>query len=405
MTGKFHTTWGEFGGFKHPNALRYECSVMLALGSKCSIGDQLHPSGAMDMSTYGIIGAAYEEVEKKQPWCEGAEPVADIGVLSSQAVNGRQSRDDPADTGAGRVLLEGHHLFDLLDSEMEFSPYKLLILPDSIRVDNALEKRVRDYLAQGGKLLLTGQSGLRSDGSGFAFDIGALWESESEYSPDYIVPADGLRPDFVASPFVAYVRSQRVKPTSGESLGDVYDPYFNRTYEHFCSHQHAPACPEPSGYACGVHNEQIMYLAHPVFSLYRGFGAVVQREYILNCIRRLLGGAQTVRCNLPSTARVTLMRQAQHNRLVLHLLYANTVSRGGQLNLSGGTATATGFSLEVVEDLVPLRGVELELAIERKLKRATLQPQGQEIVLQRSNGSPKLTLDEFTCHQMVVLDY
>ena len=40
MTGKFHTTWGEFGGYKHPNALRYECAAMLAFGSKCSIGDQ-----------------------------------------------------------------------------------------------------------------------------------------------------------------------------------------------------------------------------------------------------------------------------------------------------------------------------------------------------------------------------
>jgi hypothetical protein len=44
MTGKFHTTWGEFGGFKRPNALRYECAAMLAFGSKCSIGDQLHPA-------------------------------------------------------------------------------------------------------------------------------------------------------------------------------------------------------------------------------------------------------------------------------------------------------------------------------------------------------------------------
>jgi len=63
MTGKFHTTWGEFGGFKHPNALRYECAAMLAQGSKCSIGDQLHPSGKMDESTYEIIGKAYAEVE------------------------------------------------------------------------------------------------------------------------------------------------------------------------------------------------------------------------------------------------------------------------------------------------------------------------------------------------------
>ncbi|MEI6422825.1 MAG: alpha-L-fucosidase, partial [Lentisphaerota bacterium] len=58
MTGKFHQFWGEFGGFKGPNALKFECLHMLSLGSKCSVGDQLHPSGRMDEDTYRIIGEA-----------------------------------------------------------------------------------------------------------------------------------------------------------------------------------------------------------------------------------------------------------------------------------------------------------------------------------------------------------
>ena len=76
MTGKFHTTWGEFGGFKHPNALQYECSAMLAYGAKCSVGDQLHPTGEMDISTYKIIGSAYEQVQTKEQWCENVENIA-----------------------------------------------------------------------------------------------------------------------------------------------------------------------------------------------------------------------------------------------------------------------------------------------------------------------------------------
>ena len=133
MTGKFHTTWGEFGGYKHPNALRYECAAMLAYGAKCSVGDQLHPSGKMDMSTYKLIGAAYAEVEAKEAWCVDACNVADIGLLSSAAVNrrGTSAGDDvPGDVGAGRVLLEGHFLFDVLDAEMDFGDYKVLVLPD-----------------------------------------------------------------------------------------------------------------------------------------------------------------------------------------------------------------------------------------------------------------------------------
>ena len=56
----------------HPNALRYECAAMLAFGSKCSVGDQLHPDGEMDATTYGIIGEAYAEVERKRK--QGARP-------------------------------------------------------------------------------------------------------------------------------------------------------------------------------------------------------------------------------------------------------------------------------------------------------------------------------------------
>ena len=49
MTGKFHTTWGEFGGFKHPNALRYEVSLAAACGASSSIGDQMPPNGRLDL--------------------------------------------------------------------------------------------------------------------------------------------------------------------------------------------------------------------------------------------------------------------------------------------------------------------------------------------------------------------
>ena len=43
MTGKFHTTWGEFGGFKHPDAIRYETASMIAYGAIPWFGDQVHP--------------------------------------------------------------------------------------------------------------------------------------------------------------------------------------------------------------------------------------------------------------------------------------------------------------------------------------------------------------------------
>ncbi|MFD2116728.1 hypothetical protein ACFSTH_20140 [Paenibacillus yanchengensis] len=118
MTGKFHTTWGEFGGYKHPNALRYEAALSIAMGAKCSIGDQLHPNGLMDDATYTLIGAAYKEVEEKEAWCDNVTAVADVAVLSIESMPQPlteeldNNRSKLADVGATRLLLEGHYLFD-----------------------------------------------------------------------------------------------------------------------------------------------------------------------------------------------------------------------------------------------------------------------------------------------------
>ncbi len=393
MTGKFHTTWGEFGGFKHPNALRYECAAMLAWGSKCSVGDQLHPSGRLDESTYQIIESAYREVEAKEPWCDNAASVADIGLVSNAAITGH--RDDDGDIGAARILLEGHYLFDVLDAGMDFSKYKVLVLPDSTQINAQLKTKLDDYLAAGGKLFLTGQSGLKKDKSGFLFRLPVRYQGESPFMPDYVLPRQDLCPSFARSPLVMYLRSQRIKvKTGGKSLGKVYDPYFNRDYRHFCSHQHTPAKPDPSGFDCGVLAGRTLYLAHPVFTMYRGMGAVAVKEYVVRALDLLLGNDKAVATNLPSTARVSLMEQPAARRYVLHVLYANTINRGGTMR-----------SLEVIEELLPLNNVEVALKLPRRIRRVTLEPQGRKVDFKVRGGRLHLKIDTFTCHQMVACGY
>ncbi|MBE2205621.1 MAG: hypothetical protein IAE94_14910 [Chthoniobacterales bacterium] len=403
MTGKFHTTWGEFGGQKHPNALRYECAAMLAFNSKCSIGDQLHPGGELDETTYRSIGAAYREVALKEPWCAEAVPVSDIGVLSQESESGSHRQSAP-DEGAARALLEGHFLFEILDREMDFSRFKLLILPDTVRMDGPLKARLDGYLAQGGRLLLTGESGLWKERANFAFEIGADYFGPSEFSPDFILPEASCRADFLTTPVVMYVRSQRIRVTTGESLGRIYDPYFNRDFRHFCSHQHTPFREEPSGFDCGVRKGAVTYLAHPVFTLYRMYGAVAYREYISKVIAAALGTDGTLVTNLPSTARVALNRQKSSGRHILHLLFANTISRGGTMNLSGGTVSSSGLTLEVIEELLPLRNTRVALRGMPDVRRVTLEPGGRAIAFSKSDNGVEFTIEEFTCHQMVVLE-
>jgi hypothetical protein len=405
MTGKFHTTWGEFGGYKHPNALRYECSAMMAFGAKCSVGDQLHPNGELDSSTYEIIGEAYREVASKEPWCVGAKQVFDLAVLSSEAESVTH-RESLSDEGASRVLLESHFLFGLVDRTMDFSDYKALLLPDDIRIDTALKTKIDAYLAQGGKLIVSGESGLWKDRAEFAFNLGADYEGLSPCHPpeneknrghDYVLPVPGLRASFVGQPQIMYERSHRIRATEAESLGQIFDPYFNRTWEHFCSHQHAPNQPEPSGFDCGVRTGSILYFAHPVFRHYRTFGAVANREFIVRAIRAFLGDSLALATNLPSTARVALTTQPEEKRMVLHVLYAPAIQRGGAIQLLGGKG------IEVIEDLPLLTGAAITLHVPPSVTAARLVPQEVPLPLERVGDRVKLCLPDFACHQMIEL--
>jgi len=396
MTGKFHNTWGEFGGFKHPNALRYECAAMVAFGSKCSVGDQLHPNGLLDESTYDIIGEAYREVADKEPWCAHAKQIFDIAVLSSEAEN-HNHRNNHADDGAGRILLEGHFLFALVDRSMDFSQFRALLLPDDIRIDEELKQKLDTFVAEGGKLILSGKSGMWKEREEFAFHLGVTLEGESPFVPDYIAAASEFAPGFVKTPMVMSARSQRIRVSDGTSLGDIHDPYFNRTYKHFCSHQHAPNQIDPSGFHAGVIHGSTLYFAHPVFSYYRTRGAVAVRDFVIKSIKHFLGSDNRITTNLPSNGRVALTSQESENRFLLHALYAPTIKRGG------ADAEGNGSDVEVIEDLPELHNVTFEIRDLPKISSARLVPQQSDISCEQSGDTLKLTIPSFACHQMVEL--
>lgn len=402
MTGKFHTTWGEFGGYKHPNALRYECAAMLAFGAKCSIGDQLHPDGKLDPTTYATIGAAYKEVEAKEKFCDNVENVADIALLSSASTQKEPPRETHSDTGASRILLEGHFLFDVIDTNEDFSKYKMIIFPDDVYVSKELKKKTDKYLKNGGKIMLTGSSGMNEEKTEFLFDIGADYSGLSEFRPDYVLPEKEYRSSFMESPMVMYFRSARIKAKKGKSIGEIYDPYFNRNIQHFCSHQHAPNKPKASGYDAGTINGNILYVAHPVFTNYYAYGAVVYKDYLVKLIKAF-AGASSVETSMPSTARLSLMQQKKDSRYILHLLYANTISRGAQTEPGDkirGTKT-----LEVIEELMPLTVKNIAVKLPEKVTKVVSEPDGKELKFRYNRNLLEIEDQNFECHKMIVLHY
>lgn len=380
MTGKFHTSWGEFGGFKHPNALRYEVALSAAHGAKCSIGDQLSPDGHMDMSTYDLIGKAYAELEEKEPWLDNVSPVCDIAVLSNEAMNGERLPD--AEVGAGRILIEGKYQFSIVDKEVPLDGFKLLILADNIVLDDEFEKRLKDFVNKGGKILASGKSAV-SDGK-FCFDFGSEYTGESEYKPSYIRPLIDNKNE---SDFIMYTACQKIKATDGKVLAEAVVPYFNRTAEHFCSHQHTPSSGRVDG-AGIVSGKDGIYIAWNIFSDYAQKGEFIAKKTVMQCIDLILGDEKVLVTNLGSMGVATLLEQK--DRYIAHLLYAIPTKRGK--------------NIEIIEDIYPVNDVELAVKVKENVKRVYLAPQNTDVDFTVDNGYVKVKGIKVDCHQMVVFD-
>jgi len=382
MTGKFHGSWGEFGGIKHPNALRYECAAMLAAGARCNIGDQLHPCGMPDATTYRVIGEAFREVREKEPYCVHAVNRAEIAVISAEAcgLNG------DSDIGLSRALLESHFLFDVIRPDMDLSPYRLLIFPEGFSVDPVLKAKLSAYFSTGGKALFCGEC-IRD----LPFDVPAEIGAVNSFSPTYVLPAPEVCPDFVTTPFVVYGSNVRIVPHGAKSLGEVYEPFYNRTLEHFCSHAQTPNRLTPSGDSMGIVSGQIALLAHPLFSIYRSNGAAVLRRFLEKTVDLLLYGARIVSSDLPSVARCTVTTDEQAHRDIVHLLYAPMVKRGN--------------NTELIEDLIPLVNIRLSVRTEHPVKAVRIVPDGKTLDFTVSGGRVCFTVEQFTCHAMIALEW
>jgi hypothetical protein len=389
MTGKFHTTWGDFQSLKNRAALEFECLNMLALGAKCSVGDQLHPRGKIDAATYDLIGGVYAQVEAAEPWCTGAAPRVEIGVLTPEEFEPADGLRMPEATiGVVRMLQELHYQFDLLDSQSDFAPYKVLILAEEIQVNEALAAKLQAYLAAGGSIVANFKSGLNPAGDAFALpELGVAYKGPAPFSPDFLIPGK-LGAGLADTAYVMYLQGIEVAPLPGaEVLCAMIRPYFNRTWEHFCSHNHTPPS-GPADYPGVVRSGNCVYFMHPIFRQY-------QKNAPLWC-KRLLGNALAlllpeplIRTSAPSMTLATVNAQAAESREIVHLLHYIPERRGE--------------AFDIIEEALPLHEVAVSLLPQRVPTSVTLEPQGESLPFTLNGARVEFTVPVVLGHQMVVV--
>ncbi|MFW5980552.1 MAG: alpha-amylase family protein [Halanaerobiaceae bacterium] len=408
MTGKFHTSWGDFHSFKTKEALEYECFRMLALNAKCSIGDQLPPEGRLSEPVYDLIGSVYSEVEIKEPWCKEAEPVTQIGVLNPEEFT--EERVPAAAAGVVRILEQGSHQFNIIDTEAELSDYELLILPDNILIDEEFYLKLEKYLENGGKLIASFESGMDQNQTEIKLkQLGIKLKTEQTLTEsgklaagkdfsgnayaEYLLPGEKIGQGLPVTEHVMYKKGLEIEKEdkNTEVLAEVISSYFNRTWEHFCSHNQTPSSGKVD-YPGIVKNKNCIYFAHPIFTQYNQNAPAWCKKLILNSIDLLLEEPLLTH-NGPSTLTTTINEQKNKNRWIIHLLHYIPERKSEDI--------------DIIEDIIPLYNLEISLLIpsNKNVEKVVKVPGGKILDYETGDNRIKFRVSQISGHEMIEVSY
>lgn len=408
QTGKFHTMWGDFHSFKNKAALEFECFNMLALNAKCMIGDQLEPNGKISKPVYELIGSVYSEVEKKEPWCRGAKPVTEIGVFTPEEFYGAGVGELPPEMrGIVRMLQESAHQFDVIDTQSDFSKYKVLILPDDIPVSEETALKLKEYITNGGGVIASFESGMDREKSKFNLkELGVIIKDNAtrdiygnlvrgknypraDYA-DYIIPKGEIGRGLPETEHAMYMKGVEVEAEPGtEVLADTIVSYFDRDYLHFCSHRQTPSSGKVGGPGI-VRNGSTIYFAHPIFRQYYQNAPRWCKQLFLNALEMLLP-QPVLKHNGPSTMLAAVNDQHEENRRIVHLLHYIPERRS--------------MDIDIIEDVIPLYDVGVSIKTEKEVRAIICVPQGVSIDFTQKDGRVEFGVPEVHGHQIVSVDY
>ncbi|MDH6115382.1 phage tail protein X [Kitasatospora sp. MAP12-15] len=302
-TGRFHESWGDNAAPKPRAALHYECSQMLSLGLTRGVGDVLHPRGALSPAVYELIGSVYGHVERCEPFIDGGRVVSEVAVLVDPALG-----DNPGASGIGAVRALQHlrAQFDLLPPDSDLTGYRVVVVPESTPVDDALAVRLQQYRENGGAVLLIGPALLKNGTEPALPDLPVEGLAPAAVGESFLAceGVPGVPADF---PVISYGSRLTARAAAGaEVLARVVAPYFPRSWDRFCGHSYTPPADLTDEVAVAV-GGGVAAVTVPLLEAFHEHGLEAYRHLLGAALDRLLPDP-LVRAGGPVHLETTVVR-------------------------------------------------------------------------------------------------
>ncbi len=395
MTGRFHQSWGDFGGIRTEASLEFDCLQGIANGMRPTIGGHLHPRGDINDAVFDLIEPIYGRLQKLDPWTVGADPIGEVAVVMPiDPPNGidpePEALADRTVKGAARMLCELKLQFDIVSAKRAWDGYQLLVLPDEVLLDESAAKKIRVHLDAGGSILSSGWSGLDREREAYVFsEWGLVFGGDHTDDPAYYSVREPLRDGIPDMPNNFYCQGTRNEAQAGtEVLATLVRPYFNRHWDGEHGHLYLPPDRE-TNHPAVTRNGNVAHISHAVFRAYHDDAPVPLRQIVANLIKSLLPNPIVRARNLPSFARVTVT--GQRNRRMVHVLSYVPERRGP--------------SIEMIEEPIELRDVEISLrADDAPPARVYLAPSEDPLPHVVQDGYVSVTIPVVSGYALVVVE-
>jgi len=398
-------------------ALKTETAAALARGGRLFWGDLLPIESAMpDPDVLELARATFEFALPREKLARGAVPLADVALINSVAAHRSLSQGSSIDEaplrGAFLALVDGGWTVEILldvDLAEHLSRYQTVVLPGLSLLEDAALAVVRDFVAQGGGLVICADTGSTETIRALADVLGVVPVEGPNYDRGYVkVPpappaplpdwgegrrtADPSIPLRMAALWPAWEevrpkvlvqgRPLLVEVTAAESLCPLIAP--GPSYQ-LGARPPGEVTPYP---ALTLNRWDQGWAAFAALPLARDFwtrgnsGA----KHLLSGLVNLVTPCPTVQVEAPEAVEVTLARRGDDT--IVHLLAYHAGRRPGMP--------------PIVERTAPLHDLTVKLRCPSDPAQVRQEPEGVELEWQREGPAICIRVPRMRLHTAVV---
>ncbi len=389
MTGRFHKSWGDFGGIRTKAGMEYDLYYGLAHGMRPNVGSHFHPRGDINHAVFDLVENIYREIRQNEPWHTGAVPQADIAIVANS--NSQPFCTDPALMGATRMLEELKYQFDVVSNTACWDKYKVLILPDNIVLDKEYAGRLKKHLEAGKTIVSSAFSGLDPIKGRFVLEKywGVKYLGANNFEPAYFSVYEKYASGLPEMPLCFYETGTEMEALDQKAIGaELIAPYYNVHWDGEYPFRYTPP-DKLSGKPALTVTKQVAHFSHPIFAIYYNHAPLPIKKLLDNVLKKLFPEPMIKSENLPSFAKV--MVTAQPNRKIVHLLSYLPERRGK--------------SIQMIEEPIELHNMRIAVRIDEKAPgKVYLAPGRTPLSFETVKGYAWINIPVIKGHALVVLE-